>query len=168
MATQYAKPEALVSTEWVHEHGGDRGVRVVEVDVDTAAYEQGHVPGAVGWNWTTQLCDTVVRDVIPKNKLEELLGASGISNDTTVVLYGDNNNWFAAWAYWQLKLYGHQDVRIINGGRKYWLDNGLALSVDVPSYDATGYQLPDADFTLRAFRDDVLSALGDPGIALVD
>ena len=94
------KDDVLVSTDWVAEHLKDPKVRIAEVDVDTAAYDQGHVPGAVGWNWTTQLCDTVVRDVIPKQKLEELLGASGISNDTTVVLYGDNNNWFAAWAFW--------------------------------------------------------------------
>ncbi len=120
----------LVSTDWVKEHLTDPSVRVAEVDVDTAAYDQGHVPGAVGWNWTTQLCDTLVRDVIPKDKLEELLGTSGIDNDTTVILYGDNNNWFAAWAFWQLKLYGHKDVRIMDGGRKKWLAEGKDLSTD--------------------------------------
>ena len=91
------------------------------------------MPGAVGWNWTTQLCDTLVRDVIPKDKLEELLGDSGIDNNTTIVLYGDNNNWFAAWAFWQLKLYGHQDVRIMDGGRKKWLAEGKELSTDAPT-----------------------------------
>ena len=120
----------LVSTDWLKDHVSDPNVRVAEVDVDTAAYDQGHVPGAVGWNWTTQLCDTLVRDVIPKNKLEELLGNSGIDNDTVVVLYGDNNNWFAAWAFWQLKLYGHNDVRIMDGGRKKWLAEGRELSTD--------------------------------------
>src|SRR4029434_8982707 len=118
MTSSYARPDMIVSTEWVATHLQDPKVRFVEVDVDTASYEQGHVPGAVGWNWTTQLCDTVVRDVIPKKKLEEVLGAPAISNDSTFVLYGDNNNWFAAWAFWQLKLYGHKDVRIMDGGRK--------------------------------------------------
>ena len=123
----------LVSTDWVNEHLPDPSIRIAEVDVDTAAYDQGHVPGAVGWNWTTQLCDTLVRDVIPKAKLEELLGNSGIDNNTTIVLYGDNNNWFAAWAFWQLKLYGHQDVRIMDGGRKKWLAEGKELSTDPPN-----------------------------------
>ena len=118
------RDNVLVRYRLGRDHLKDPKVRIAEVDVDTAAYDQGHVPGAVGWNWTTQLCDTVVRDVIPKNKLEELLGASGIDNDTTIVLYGDNNNWFAAWAFWQLKLYGHQDVRIMDGGRKKWLAEG--------------------------------------------
>ncbi|MEO8165677.1 MAG: rhodanese-like domain-containing protein, partial [Betaproteobacteria bacterium] len=116
-----------MSTEWVSQHLSDPSVKIAEVDVDTAAYDQGHVPGAAGWNWTTQLCDTLVRDVIPKNKFEELLGSSGIDNNTTVILYGDNNNWFAAWAFWQMKLYGHQDVRIMDGGRKKWLAEGREL-----------------------------------------
>ena len=94
--------DVLVTTDWVAAHRTDAGVRVVEVDVDTTAYDQGHVPGAFGWNWTTELCDTVVRDIVPKAKLEKLLGGSGITPDTTIVLYGDNNNWFAAWAFWQL------------------------------------------------------------------
>src|ERR671934_2074527 len=110
-------PEVLVTTEWVAQHATDAGVRVVEVDVDTTAYDQGHVPGAAGWNWTTELCDTVVRDIVPANKLEQLLGKTGIDNNTTIALYGDNNNWFAAWALWQLKIYGHGDVRLMNGGR---------------------------------------------------
>src|ERR1700681_226128 len=108
----------LVTTDWVAEHATDAGVRVVEVDVDTSSYDQGHVPGAAGWNWATELCDTLVRDIVPAKKLEELLGKSGIDNKTTVVLYGDNNNWFAAWAFWQLKYYGHDKVLIMNGGRK--------------------------------------------------
>ncbi len=122
--------DVLVSTDWVKSNLENPKVRIAEVDVDTAAYDQGHVPGAVGWNWTTQLCDTLVRDVIPKDKLEELLGASGIDNDTTMVVYGDNNNWFAAWAFWQLKLYGHQDVRIMDGGRKKWLAEGKDLTTE--------------------------------------
>ena len=104
-------PAVLVTTDWVAQHATDAGVRVVEVDVDTTAYDQGHVPGAAGWNWATELCDTLTRDIVPIKKLEELLGKSGIDNKTTIVLYGDNNNWFAAWAFWQLKMYGHDDVR---------------------------------------------------------
>ena len=108
-------------------HANDAGVRVVEVDVDTTAYDQGHVPGAVGWNWTTDSATRVVARHRPKDKFEELLGKSGIDNDTTIVLYGDNNNWFAAWAFWQLKIYGHEDVRIMDGGRKKWLAEGREL-----------------------------------------
>ena len=108
-------------------HGKDGNVRVVEVDVDTKAYDEGHVPGAIAWAWNTQLCDTVVRDILPKAQFEALMTQSGINNDTTVVLYGDNNNWFAAWAFWQMKIYGHQDVRIMDGGRKKWLAEGRDL-----------------------------------------
>src|SRR4029079_19608619 len=106
----------------------DPSVRFVEVDVDTTAYEQSHLPGAVGWNWTSQLAEGVRRDIASREEFSKLLSESGIGPDTTIVLYGDNNNWFAAWAYWQLKLFGHGDVRILNGGRKFWLDNGPPLS----------------------------------------
>ena len=123
-------PDVLVSTDWVAQHARDANVRIVEVDVDTAAYEQGHVPGAAGWNWTTELCDTKVRDIAPKKQLEDLLGRSGIDNNTTIVLYGDNNNWFAAWAFWQLKIYGHKDVLIMDVGRKKWIAEGRELSTD--------------------------------------
>jgi thiosulfate/3-mercaptopyruvate sulfurtransferase len=160
--------DVLVDADWVQQHLNDPKVRFVEVDVDTAAYEQSHIPGAVGWNWTSQLSDGIRRDIAGKAEFSKLLQQSGIGPDTTIVLYGDNNNWFAAWAYWQLKLYGHNDVRIINGGRKFWLDNGLPLSVDVPSYPATNYQLSDPGTSLRAFRDDILPRLGQPGFALVD
>src|SRR5919109_137157 len=132
----YAK-DVLVDAEWARQHLDDPGVRFVEVDVDTTAFEQSHIPGAVGWNWTSQLADGVRRDIASREEFSTLLSKSGIAPDTTIVLYGDNNNWFAAWAYWQLKLFGHDDVRILNGGRKYWLD-------------------------------DILSRLGDPGLALVD
>src|SRR5881409_456156 len=149
----------LATTDWVAQHATDAGVRVVEVDVDTTAYDQGHVPGAAGWNWTTELCDTLIRDIVPADKLEALLGRTGIDNKTAIILYGDNNNWFAAWAYWQLKLFGHEPARILNGGRKYWLDQGLPLTTDVPAYPETGYQLAEPDFALRAFRDDILPRL---------
>jgi thiosulfate/3-mercaptopyruvate sulfurtransferase len=168
MTTGYASDTALVDATWAQEHLNDPNVRFVEVDVDTTAYEQSHLPGAVGWNWTSQLSDGVRRDIASREDFSALLSAGGIGPDTTIVLYGDNNNWFAAWGYWQLKLYGHADVRILNGGRKYWLDNGLPVTTDVPSYVATGYQLPEADHSLRAFRDDILPRLGDPELALVD
>ena len=160
--------DVLVSTDWVRDHLNDSSVRVVEVDVDTAAYDQGHVPGSVGWNWTTQLCDTVVRDVIPKPKLEELLGASGIDNNTTIVLYGDNNNWFAAWAFWQFKLYGHQDVRIMDGGRKKWLAEGKDLSTDAAQAFEEDYTAKDADNSLRAFLPEVQDAVKQKAASLVD
>jgi len=120
--TDYKHPEVLVNTQWAADHLNDPKVRLVEVDVDTTAYDQGHIPGAVGWNWQSQLQDNIRRDLIDKSALEKLLGASGISNDTTILLYGDNNNWFAAYAFWQVKYYGHKDVRLINGGRKKWLE----------------------------------------------
>src|SRR2546423_2380754 len=152
--------DVLVDANWAKQHLTDPTVRFVEVDVDTTSYEQSHLPGAVGWNWTSQLSDGVRRDIASRGEFSELLSKSGIGPDTTVVLYGDNNNWFAAWAYWQLKLYGHRDVRIINGGRKYWLDKGLPLSVDVPTPTATNYKLPEVSAKLRAFRDDILPRLG--------
>ncbi len=160
--------DVLVATDWAQARLDDPSTRFVEVDVDTTAYEQSHIPGAVGWNWTSQLADGIRRDIASREEFSALLRHSGIAPDTTVVLYGDNNNWFAAWAYWQLKLYGHRDVRILDGGRKYWLDHGLPLSTDVPSYDATSYELPEPDFSLRAFRDDILPRIGDPELALVD
>jgi thiosulfate/3-mercaptopyruvate sulfurtransferase len=164
----YAASGALVSPAWAQEHLDDPAVRFVEVDVDTAAYEQGHLPGAVGWDWTSQLTDGVRRDIASRAELSRLVSESGIGPGTHIVLYGDNNNWFAAWAYWQLKLHGVEKVSILNGGRKYWLDHGLPTSVDVPSYAPTGIQLPEPDYALRAFRDDILPRLGDPDLALVD
>jgi thiosulfate/3-mercaptopyruvate sulfurtransferase len=166
--TDYANPAALVDSEWAQQHLDDPGVRFVEVDVDTEAYDQGHIPGAVGWDWTSQLSDGIRRDIASRDDLAALLSSSGIGPDTHIVLYGDNNNWFAAWAYWQLKLHGIERVSILNGGRVFWLANDLPLSTDTPSYAATGIELPEPDFTLRAFRDDILSRLGDDGLVLVD
>jgi len=160
--------DVLVNTDWVAQHRTDQGVRVIEVDVDTAAYDQGHVPGALGWNWTTELCDTVVRDIVPKAKLEKLLGDSGITPDTTIVLYGDNNNWFAAWAFWQLKVYGHNDVRIMDGGRKKWLAENRELETGKPAIQPTTYKAKDADLSIRAFLSEVQQALAKPNVALVD
>jgi thiosulfate/3-mercaptopyruvate sulfurtransferase len=161
-------PTVLVTTEWVAQHASDAGVRVVEVDVDTTAYEQGHVPGSVGWNWTTDLCDTKVRDIVPANRLEQLLGSSGIDNKTTIVLYGDNNNWFAAWAFWQLKIYGHEDVRIMDGGRKKWLAESRELSTDKPSFPKATYKAGPPDLSLRAFLPEVQEAMKTKQASLVD
>jgi thiosulfate/3-mercaptopyruvate sulfurtransferase len=168
MTSVISAPDVLVSTDWVAQHRTDQTVRVVEVDVDTAAYDQGHVPGAFGWNWTTELCDTLVRDIVPKAKLEKLLGAAGITPDTTVVLYGDNNNWFAAWAFWQLKVYGHKDVRIMDGGRKKWLAEGRELETSKPAVRATTYTAREPDLSIRAFLPEVQKAMGRPDVALVD
>jgi thiosulfate/3-mercaptopyruvate sulfurtransferase len=161
-------PNVLVKTDWVAQHAKDTGIRVVEVDVDTASYDQGHVPGAAGWNWTTDLCDTLVRDIVPMKKLEELLGKSGIDNNTAIVLYGDNNNWFAAWAFWQLKIYGHGDVRIMDGGRKKWLAEGRELTTDKPSFPARTYKASSPDLSLRAFLPEVQKASQSKSAALVD
>jgi len=164
----YAHPEVLVSTDWVARHSNDPNVRIVEVDVDTAAYSEGHVPGAIGWAWNTQLCDTVRRDILSKEQLEELMASSGIGNNATVVIYGDNNNWFAAWALWQLKIYGHKDVRLMNGGRKKWLAEGRELSTEAPRYPRAAYRAAAPDLSLRAFLPQVQTAMKDKRAALVD
>ncbi|HEY7390192.1 MAG TPA: sulfurtransferase [Bryobacteraceae bacterium] len=166
--SEYAHPEVLVSTEWVAAHANDPNVRVAEVDVDTKAYEEGHVPGAVGWAWNTQLCDTLRRDILSKEQFEELMSSSGVTPAATLVIYGDNNNWFAAWALWQAKVYGHQDVRLMNGGRKKWLAEGRELTKDVPQVKRTSYQAKSADLSLRAFLPEVQSASANRSAAMVD
>ena len=154
---EYKHPEVLVSTEWAAQHLNDPKVRLVEVDVDTSAYDQGHIPGAVGWNWQTQLQDNVRRDLISKSALEQLLGRSGISNDTTVLFYGDNNNWFAAYALWQLKYYGHKDARLINGGRKKWLEEKRPLTTEPPKITPAAYHGSGPDESIRARKEDVFA-----------
>ena len=156
----YANPKALVDTEWAAQNLVSPGVRLVEVDVDTAAYEQGHAPGAVGWNWQSQLQQSVVRDVVEKGEFERLLGAAGIGNDTRVILYGDNNNWFAAWAYWQMKYYGHESVQLMNGGRAKWLAENRPTTTDVPSHAPQTYTAKEPDTSIRAMRDEVRASLG--------
>ncbi len=166
----YAHPEVLVNTEWVAAHANDPKVRVVEVDVDTKAYDEGHAPGALAWAWNTQLCDTVVRDILPKAQFTVLMTQSGIDNDTTVVLYGDNNNWFAAWAFWQMKIYGHQDVRIMDGGRKKWLAEGRDL--ETMSRKATPstrpYEASGPDYSIRAFLPQVQQAQKAGNTIMID
>jgi thiosulfate/3-mercaptopyruvate sulfurtransferase len=164
----YAHPEVLVSTEWTRQHTDDPKVRIVEVDVDTSAYNEGHVPNAIAWAWNTQLCNTVERDILSKEGMERLMSDSGVSNETTLILYGDNNNWFAAWAFWQTKIYGHQDVRIMNGGRKKWIAEGGTLSTEVPSVPKANYKAQSADLSLRAFLPQVRAATREKAAILVD
>jgi thiosulfate/3-mercaptopyruvate sulfurtransferase len=164
--TDFAR-NVLVDADWAADHIDDPDVRFVEVDVDTSAYDEGHIPGAVAWNWTSQLSDGLRRDIIGRGELEQLLSDSGIGDGTAIVLYGDNNNWFAAWAYWQLRLFGVENVRILDGGRKLWLAQGRPTSTDVPTYSPTGIKLRNADFSHRAFRDDVLKHV-ESGGRLVD
>ncbi len=157
--SEYKHPEVLVSTEWAAGHLNDPKVRLIEVDVDTTAYDQGHIPGAVGWNWQTQLQDNIRRDLIDKATLEGLLGKSGVGNDTTILLYGDNNNWFAAYALWQLKYYGHKDVRLINGGRKKWIEEKRPLTTDPAKVTATTYRASGPDESIRARKEDVFESV---------
>jgi thiosulfate/3-mercaptopyruvate sulfurtransferase len=164
-ATQQA---VLVTTDWVVQHLNDSAIRIVEVDVDTKAYGEGHVPNAVGWAWDTQLCDTLRRDIIPQAKFEQLLGSSGIDNDTTVILYGDNNNWFAAWALWQLNIYGHRDVRLMDGGRKKWIAEGRELTAEAPRVTPKSYRAKNPDFSIRGFLSEVTRASAEKAAQLVD
>jgi thiosulfate/3-mercaptopyruvate sulfurtransferase len=165
---EYSHPESLVTTDWVAEHGNDANVRLVEVDVDTSAYDEGHIAGAVGWNWQSQLQALLRRDLISGPELEALLGVAGIDNNTTVILYGDNNNWFAAWAFWQLKYYGHGDVRLMNGGRAKWVADGRPLTTDAASHAAKSYRASEPNQDIRAYRDAVLGAVFASSVALVD
>jgi thiosulfate/3-mercaptopyruvate sulfurtransferase len=163
----YAK-SVLVSTDWVAEHLGNAGVVVAEVDENPDLYDEGHVPGAVKLHWQEDLQDPVERDLVDRTTFERLLGERGIGNDTTLVLYGDKNNWFAAYAYWYVKTYGHADVRILNGGRQKWIDEGRELTTDVPSRAATTYTAAERDEEIRAYRDQVREWLGAGERALVD
>jgi thiosulfate/3-mercaptopyruvate sulfurtransferase len=167
MENGYAKP-VLVSAEWLAEHLGDEGLVVAEVDENPALYEEGHIAGAVKLHWRDDLQDPVERDVVDRRTFERLLGERGISETTTVILYGDKNNWFAAYAYWYLKIYGHQDVRILDGGRQKWIDDGRELTTETPRPTATTYTAKDRDESIRTYRDHVLASLGDAGRALVD
>lgn len=165
----YVHPEALVDTDWVVAHSKDPNIRIVEVDVDTKAYDEGHVPGAIAWAWNSQLCDTLVRDIVPKDAFEKLMNDSGIGNDTTVVIYGDNNNWFAAWALWQMKVYGHKDVRLMNGGRKKWIAEGRELDKNQTDLKAGhSYHASESDLSIRAFLPEVQQAQRSGSAVLID
>jgi thiosulfate/3-mercaptopyruvate sulfurtransferase len=160
-----ANPESLVSTDEAVKQLKDPGVRVVEVDVDTTAYSKGHLPGAVGWDWRQDLQAKPVRDIAAKDKLEELLGQSGITPETSILLYGDNNNWFAAYAYWTLKYYGHDKVKLINGGRVKLEAEGRQFTTDAPQHKPASYKFSGkAREEIRAYRDDVLAAIGKKGL----
>ena len=160
--------QVLVTTEWLAEHGSDANVVVAEVDENPDLYEEGHIPGAVKLHWRDDLQDPVERDIVDRESFERLLGERGIGNDTTVVLYGDKNNWFAAYAYWYLKIYGHEDVRILDGGRQKWIDEGREQTTERPSVESTSYNATEADESIRVRRDDVLQGLGREGRELVD
>jgi thiosulfate/3-mercaptopyruvate sulfurtransferase len=164
----YKHPEVLVTTDWVASHTDDPKVRLVEVDVDTGAYEKGHIKNAVGWNWTTQLQDNVRRDLLGRSQFENLCRNSGIANDTTVVLYGDNNNWFAAYALWQFKYFGHKDARLMNGGRKKWELEGRPFTTVLPQFSPTSYKASPPDESVRARRDLIFETLDKKNRHLVD
>src|SRR5919197_346531 len=159
-----SRSDVLVDAGWVEEHLNDPGLVLVEVDEDTSAYDKGHIRGAVRIDWKTELQDPVRRDFVDKTGFEQLLSGKGIANDDLVILYGGNNNWFAAYAYWYFKLYGHQNIKLLDGGRKKWELESRELVTDVPSRPATNYQAQGQDLSIRAFRDEVVDAIGSKGL----
>ena len=163
----YAKP-VLVTTDWVAERLNDSNVAVAEVDENPDLYDEGHLAGAVKLHWREDLQDPMERDLVEKDEFERLMGSLGISNDTTLVLYGDKNNWFAAYAYWYLKIYGHEDVRILDGGRQKWIDENRELTTEVPQSQQASYRAQERDESIRSYRDAVRAAIGDEKVALVD
>ena len=162
----YAK-DVLVDTQWVENHLNDASIRIVEVDENPALYAEAHIPGAIGFDWKKDLQDQLRRDFLGPADFGELFGSRGISNDHTIVLYGDRNNWFAAYTYWYLKYYGHDDVKLMNGPREKWISEGRPTSSDVPDYEAQTFATQEGDQSIRAYRDDVTAAL-DSGTRLVD
>ena len=166
MAAGYANPQVLVETAWLADHLEDENLRVVEVSEDESLYPQGHIPGAIALSWTRELRDPVRRDFVDREGFERLMSRVGIANDSIVILYGDNNNWFATYAFWLFKYFGHEDVRLLNGGRKKWEAEGRPLTTAVPSYPPTSYRAAGPDPSVRAYRDDILAKLGN--LALVD
>jgi thiosulfate/3-mercaptopyruvate sulfurtransferase len=164
--TDYAK-DVLVETQWVEDHLNDDSARIVEVDENPALYAEAHIPGAIGFDWKKDLQDQVKRDFLGPQEFGELFGGRGVSNDHTIVLYGDRNNWFAAYTYWYLRYYGHQNVKLMNGPREKWISEGRPTSTDVPSYEPQQFTAREADAAIRAKRDEVLGAL-DQSTRLVD
>ena len=167
MENGYAKP-VLVTTDWLAEHLNDDGVVVAEVDENPDLYDEGHIPGAVKLHWRDDLQDPVERDLVDKPTFERLLSERGIANDTTLVLYGDKNNWFAAYAYWYLKIYGHRDVRILDGGRQKWADEGREFTTETPEPQQADYEANERDESIRTYRDSVRAQIGQQSKALVD
>jgi thiosulfate/3-mercaptopyruvate sulfurtransferase len=167
-ASGYAHPDVLVTTDWVAEHLNDPSVRIVESDEDILLYDIGHIPGAVKLDWHTDLQDPVERDFVDKAGFEALMSRAGIANDTTVVFYGDRNNWYACYTFWLFKYYGHADCRVMDGGRAKWEAEGRPYSTETPSYPATSYTARDPDPSVRAFRDDVLEFINSGRGQLVD
>ncbi len=165
---EYAHPEVLVDTSWVADHLNDPNVRIIEADEDVLLYEQGHIQNAAKLDWHVDVQDPIRRDFVNKADFEKLASRYGISNDTTVVFYGDKNNWYAAYSFWLFKLYGHKDARIMNGGRTKWEAEGRPYTKDVPAFAATTYHAQEANLAIRAFRNQVENLLGKPGYALVD
>ncbi|MHA6619583.1 sulfurtransferase [Pseudonocardia sp. DLS-67] len=159
-----SRQDVLVTADWAEKNLGSDGIVFLEVDEDTTAYDGGHLTGAVKINWTTELQDAVRRDIVDKDQFAQLLSLKGVGNDDTVVLYGGNNNWFAAYAYWQFKLYGHADVKLLDGGRKKWELDGRTLTTDVAERPATTYTAKDPDLSIRAFRDEVVDAIGEKNL----
>jgi thiosulfate/3-mercaptopyruvate sulfurtransferase len=164
----YANPDALVDVAWVKDHAADADVRLVEVDVDTTAYDSGHIPGSVGWNWQVDLQQRPARDIPTKEEWEALLSRSGIGPDTTVILYGDNHNWFAAFAYWLFKFYGHDNVKLLDGGRAKWIADGGETTTDATTVKPASYTVAATRPELRAYRDDVKGTIGSDGWVLID
>ncbi|HYT59217.1 MAG TPA: sulfurtransferase [Haliangiales bacterium] len=165
----YAHPEVLVSTDWVKGNLGQSGIKLVEIDVDTKAFDAGHIPGAIGFNWQTQLQDQVRRDIIGKDAFERLMGDAGVTPQETVILYGDNNNWFAAYGFWLFKIYGHQDVRLMNGGRVKWLNEAdKTLTTEPPKITPTHYKATGTHLELRAMLPDVMEISRTGKANLVD
>ena len=157
---EYVHPEVLVSTDWVSEHIGDPAIKIVESDEDVLLYEVGHIEGAIKIDWQTDLQDQLIRDYIDKDKFEKLLSEKGISNDDTVVFYGDKNNWWACYAFWVFKLFGHENCLIMNGGRHKWVDEDRPMTKDVPDFPNTDYKVSAVDESIRAFREDVMKHIG--------
>jgi thiosulfate/3-mercaptopyruvate sulfurtransferase len=165
----YVHPEVLVDTQWAEEHLKDPKVRIAEVDYDSKAnYELGHIPGAVLFDWKNDINDPITRNVLSKESCQNLLQNAGINNDTTLLLYGDFNNWFAAFAFWVLKYYGYKDIRLINGGRKKWLQEDRALTKDVPTYSKGNFAANEPDSNIRVFLDEVKRAVSAPELKMVD
>ena len=160
--------DVLVETEWLAQHAKDPNIRIFEVDVDTTAYDQGHIAGAVGLNWKVDLQQHPVRDLLDKKQLETLLSKNGVTPETTIVAYGDNNNWFAAWFFWLLKYYGHKDAKLVNGGRAKWVAEKRPLTTDTPSFAKTEYRAAGPDASVRALRDYVLDKVVSGAAKIID